>query len=229
VGDAAHELKTGVAVVKSSLQLLTMKHRTAAEYETGIERCQLDCERMEEIVAKMLTLARIEGETPRGQRAAAGYVSDMVTVMRRVAEQLSSIAEIHGVRMVIASPGSVLTTVEESDLDLLCSNLMLNAIQHSPNGSTLRVSAAQVETMAELRIEDEGTGIDPELLPYVFDRFYRSDPSRSRRTGGTGLGLAICKAIVERAQGTIAITSELGEGTTVTVRLPVGSRSASVR
>jgi signal transduction histidine kinase len=68
---------------------------------------------------------------------------------------------------------------------------------------------------------DEGTGIDPALLPYVFDRFYRSDPSRSRRTGGTGLGLAICKAIVDRAEGTIAITSQPGSGTTVVVRMPL--------
>jgi signal transduction histidine kinase len=155
VSDAAHELKTGVAVVKSSLQLLTMKHRTATEYETGIERCQIDCERMEEIVRKMLTLARIEGGTTEGHGAAAVFVSDMVTVVRRNAEQLSSIAEINGVCMMVPSPGSIMTTIEESDLDLLCSNLMLNAIQHSPNGSTLRVTAEQMDDSVELRIVDE--------------------------------------------------------------------------
>src|ERR1700692_3367848 len=177
----------------------------------------------------MLTLARIEAVTTEGHRAAAVFVSDMVTVVRRNAEQLSSIAEINGVGMMVTSPGSILTTIEESDLDLLCSNLMLNAIQHSPKGATLRATAELMDDKVELRIVDEGTGIDPELLPYVFDRFYRSDPSRSRRTGGTGLGLAICKAIVERAQGTITITSKLGSGTTVWVRLPVGSRTLSVR
>ncbi len=73
---------------------------------------------------------------------------------------------------------------------------------------------------AVLEIEDHGEGIDPEALPHVFERFYRGDPSRTRSTGGTGLGLAICKAIVERAGGSIAIASQPGQGTTVTVHLP---------
>jgi signal transduction histidine kinase len=72
----------------------------------------------------------------------------------------------------------------------------------------------------ELRVEDHGDGVDPELLPHVFERFSRGDPSRSRNTGGTGLGLAICKAIVEKAGGTIALESEQGDGATAVVRLP---------
>lgn len=221
VSDAAHELKTGVAVVKSSLQLLTMKHRTATEYEAGLERCQLDCERMEEIVAKMLTLARIEGESARTAELPDIPIADIVTVARRIAEQLGSISEIGGVHISIEAPKSLLLDVEEEALELLCSNLMLNAVQHSPWGATVRVSIEAIDDEVQLRIADQGTGIDPELLPYVFDRFYRSDPSRSRRTGGTGLGLAICKAIVERAEGTIKIASEQGAGTTVLVRMPL--------
>jgi len=221
VSDAAHELKTGVAVVKSSLQLLTMKHRTATEYEAGLERCQLDCERMEEIVAKMLTLARIEGESARTAELPDIPIADIVTVARRIAEQLGSISEIGGVHISIEAPKSLLLDVEEEALELLCSNLMLNAVQHSPWGTTVRVSIEAIDDEVQLRIADQGTGIDPELLPYVFDRFYRSDPSRSRRTGGTGLGLAICKAIVERAEGTIKIASEQGAGTTVLVRMPL--------
>jgi signal transduction histidine kinase len=221
VSDAAHELKTGVAVVKSSLQLLTMKHRTAAEYEAGLERCQLDCERMEEIVAKMLTLARIEGESTRAAQLPEISVADIVTVARRVAEQLGSIAEIGGVHISISAPDSLLLDVEEEGLELLCSNLVLNAVQHSRWDTTVQVCIDATEDEVQLRIADEGTGIDRELLPYVFDRFYRSDPSRSRRTGGTGLGLAICKAIVERAKGTIEIASEQGTGTTVLVRMPL--------
>jgi signal transduction histidine kinase len=221
VSDAAHELKTGVAVVKSSLQLLTMKHRTATEYEAGLERCQLDCERMEEIVAKMLTLARIEGESTRHRELPEVPVADIVTVTRRVAEQLDSLAEIGRVRLSISAPDRLLLDVEQDALELLSSNLILNAIQHSPRETTVRVFIEVLGNQAELRIVDEGTGIDPALLPYVFDRFYRSDPSRSRRTGGTGLGLAICKAIVDRAEGTIAITSQPGSGTTVVVRMPL--------
>jgi signal transduction histidine kinase len=74
---------------------------------------------------------------------------------------------------------------------------------------------------AELCVEDHGTGIPPEALPHVFDRFYRGDPSRSRETGGTGLGLAICKAIVSRFDGDIQIASVVNAGTTVTVHFPM--------
>jgi signal transduction histidine kinase len=221
VSDAGHELKTGVAVVKSSIQLLTMKHRTATEYEAGLERCQLDCERMEEIVAKMLTLARIEDESSRLAEPLEVPVADIVTVTRRVAEQLASISEIAGVRISIMSPESLLIDVKQDALELLCSNLILNAVQHSQWNTTVQVSIEATSGKLQLRIADQGTGIDPELLPYVFDRFYRSDPSRSRRTGGTGLGLAICKAIVERARGTIEIASQPGAGTTVLVRMPL--------
>jgi signal transduction histidine kinase len=79
----------------------------------------------------------------------------------------------------------------------------------------------------ELRIEDSGDGIEPALLPHVFERFSRGDPSRSRNTGGTGLGLAICKAIVDKAGGTIALHSEVGQGTTAVVRLPRVVQSAA--
>src|SRR6201999_13201 len=89
VSDAAHELKTAVAVLKSSLQLLTLKQRTAIEYERGIERSQLDCQRMEETVAKMLTLARVEANS-----APATAATDLTEVLRQVSQQFESMAEL---------------------------------------------------------------------------------------------------------------------------------------
>lgn len=224
VGDAAHELKTAVAVLKSSLQLLTLKQRTALEYERGIERCQMDCDRMEEAVAKMLTLARVETKTELPSSSSA---TDLAQTLRQVAEQFESMAELKRLRILVSLEDAVMVDVEPEQLQLLCSNLLLNALQHSPAGSAIRAVA---QKDGELAIEDDGDGIAPEDLPHVFDRFYRGDPSRSRNTGGTGLGLSICKAIVSRWQGTIDITSELGIGTKVTVHLPLsGVPSASVK
>ena len=224
VGDAAHELKTAVAVLKSSLQLLTLKQRTALEYEQGIERCQMDCDRMEEAVAKMLTLARVETKTELPSSSSA---TDLAQTLRQVAEQFESMAELKRLRILVSVEDGVMVDVEPEQLQLLCSNLLLNALQHSPAGSAIRAVA---QKDGELAIEDDGDGIAPEDLPHVFDRFYRGDPSRSRNTGGTGLGLSICKAIVSRWQGTIEITSELGIGTRVTVHLPLsGVPSASVK
>ena len=220
VSDAAHELKTGVAVAKSSIQLLTMRHRTAAEYEAGLERCQADCERMEEIVAKMLTLARVESEDGDGP---AHFATDLREVVRLAAEELATVAETKGLRISVIGDENIAVDVVPEQLRLLCSNLMLNALQHSPAGAEIRTMVRAGRHSVELRIEDEGSGIEPEVLPHVFDRFYRSDPSRSRKTGGTGLGLAICKAIVTKARGSIEIASEPEQGTVVTVRFPVSA------
>jgi signal transduction histidine kinase len=222
VSDAAHELKTAVAVLKSSLQLLTLKQRTAIEYERGIERSQLDCQRMEETVAKMLTLARVEANS-----VPVAVATDVTEVLRQVAEQFESMAELKRLQILILAEGPVMVDIEPEQLQLLCGNLLLNALQHSPAGSAIRAAAKQDGTQAELAIEDDGNGIAAQDLPYVFDRFYRGDPSRSRNTGGTGLGLAICKAIASRWQGTIEIASELGNGTRVTVRFPVSAISSA--
>jgi signal transduction histidine kinase len=225
VSDAAHELKTAVAVLKSSLQLLTLKQRTALEYERGIERCQLDCDRIEETVAKMLTLARVETNS-----APASGATDLTSLLRQVTEQFDSMAELKRLQILVLAEGPVMVDVEPEQLQLLCGNLLLNALQHSPAGSAIRALVQQNGTHVELAIEDDGEGIAAQDLPHVFERFYRGDPSRSRNTGGTGLGLAICKAIASRWQGSIDISSSLGRGTKVTVRFPASqSSSASVK
>lgn len=218
VSDAAHELKTAVAVAKSSVQLLTMRHRTATEYEAGLDRCQADCERMEEIVAKMLTLARVENED---ETKVDRYATSLIDCLRTVAEELATVAQVKKLRIAISGGQAATVDVAPEQLRLLFSNLILNALQHSPEGSEVRAIVRTDRHSTELRIEDDGSGIEPEVLPHVFDRFYRSDPSRSRKTGGTGLGLAICKAIVARAQGTIDIASEPDRGTIVTIRFPL--------
>jgi signal transduction histidine kinase len=218
VSDAAHELKTSVAVVKSSLQLLSMKRRTAHEYEAGLERSYADCERMEQIVARMLTLARVESQL---EPNADLYATDITHSVRLVVNQFETMANVKGLQIVMSSPAEVVVKVAPEELRLLCSNLILNAMQHSPSGSQVRVAVRKNGATAELCVEDHGTGIPPEALPHVFDRFYRGDPSRSRETGGTGLGLAICKAIVSRFDGDIQIASVVNAGTTVTVHFPM--------
>jgi signal transduction histidine kinase len=222
VSDAAHELKTAVAVAKSSVQLLTMRHRTATEYEAGLERCQSDCERMEEIVAKMLTLARVESQDVEGQDESktVSYTTNLGDCVRVVAGQLATVAQEKGLRISVIDDPAATVNVAAEQLQLLCSNLILNALQHSTEGSEVRAMIHAHRHSVELRVEDDGSGIEPEVLPHVFDRFYRSDPSRSRKTGGTGLGLAICRAIVTKAKGNIDIASEFGQGAVVTVHFP---------
>lgn len=221
VSDAAHELKTAVAVVKSSLQLLGLRQRTAEEYKAGLERCLSDCMRMEEIVRKMLALAREEDGVHTSNRK---VTADLGECLGLVVAQLQTAAELRGIQVTTQlSEGQFRVPLATEDCSLLLSNLLLNALEHSAAATVIeaRLSFDPTKKTAVMDIEDHGEGIDAEALPHVFDRFYRGDPSRTRNTGGTGLGLAIVKAITERAGGTISIASQLGEGTTVTVCLPL--------
>lgn len=220
VGDAAHELKTAVAVVKSSLQLLAMRPRTSQEYQAGLDRCEADCGRMEEIVYKMLTLARVDGGQPATQSPAA---TDLAGCARQVADQFESMATLRRVRIALSLAEPLMVRVAPQECMLLLSNLVLNALQHSYPESQVTITALPRFEHAELTVEDRGDGIDAAALPHVFERFYRGDASRDRSTGGTGLGLAICKAIVDQAAGSIEIESTLDAGTTVRVRLSLAS------
>ena len=225
VSDATHELKTAVAVLKSSLQLLTVRPRSPSEYQAGLIRSTADCERMEEIVAKMLTLARVESGASQSREASDVHRANLGKALRTVVSQLASFAELRGVRVTVSAPEMLDVTIDEEDLELLFSNLLMNALQHTKTAREVHVTARQDGVWSELRIEDEGSGIEEELLPYVFDRFYRSDPSRSRQTGGTGLGLAVCKAIALKSHGAIEIKSKHSGGTTAIVRLPLSHSS----
>ena len=214
-GDAAHELKTSIAVLKSSLQLLTLSPRSKEQYETGLEGLLIDTERMEDLASRMLALARLE-EAP----AEASESSELQSAVSAVADRLRPLAALKKVNLEVRATDTGKVVMQADDADILCSNLIMNALQHSrPDG---RVSAV-VKTengVAELRVVDDGEGIPETALPHVFDRFYRADRSRSRNSGGAGLGLSICKAIVERSNGTIQITSAVGKGTEVRVVLP---------
>jgi signal transduction histidine kinase len=234
VSDAAHELKTAVAVAKSSLQLLSLRPRTPGEYAAGLERCLSDSERLEELVAKMLTLARVEtgssNQTPPPERA-----TNLAACLRRAAAQLETLAALRRVEVRISSQGAedLAVPVSCEDCSLLVSNLLLNALEHSPPDSVVHVRASLFPASgglpAQFTVEDHGEGIEPAALPHVFDRFYRGDPSRTRSTGGTGLGLAIAKAIVDRAGGSIELTSVVDKGTTVAVHLPQAKTIAANR
>ena len=214
-GDAAHELKTSIAVVKSSLQLLAMNPRTTAQYETGLEGLLLDTERMEDLANRMLALARLE-ESPMEVHES----SDLRSALRATADRLRPLAELKEVLLETSDGSPCLVAMQADDAEVLCSNLVLNALQHSLRFGRVAAAIESHDGSIRLRVTDKGEGIPDAALPHVFDRFYRADRSRSRISGGAGLGLSICKAIVDRSHGSIEIQSTMGVGTEVTVILP---------
>jgi signal transduction histidine kinase len=214
-GDAAHELKTSIAVLKSSVQLLSMNPRTSEEYEAGLDGLLLDTERMEDLATRMLALARLE-EAP----AEPQDTTDLQAAVQTVAERLKPFAELKKVPLQVNAGQPCMVGLSADDAEVLCSNLILNALQHGRPAGYVSVEVTMLNDLVELRVTDDGEGIAEAALPHVFDRFFRADRSRSRNSGGAGLGLSICKAIVERANGSIAIKSNLGSGTRVTAVLP---------
>lgn len=213
VGDAAHELKTAIAVVRSSIQVLMLKRRTADEYAAGLERVLDDNVRVEGLVAQMLLLARLE----EGSNSEIGEV-DLGVAAQVVITKLQPLAEVQHLELHLDCMPAMTVRLSQERAQVLISNIVLNAIQHSPPGATVALRIYRRGTAAiALEVADTGCGICEDALPHIFDRFYREDRSRSRNTGGTGLGLAICKSIADGAGATIQVVSLPGTGTTVSV------------
>jgi signal transduction histidine kinase len=219
VSDAAHELKTAVAVIKSSLQLMALRPRTVAEYQEGLKRSLADAERLETLVGQMLTLARVEN----ADASAAAGESDLASCVGKVRDHLRPIAELREISIHAAISSTAMVRVAPEDCFLVASNLLLNAVQHSPAGAAVEVEVSTGDGGVGLVVRDHGEGVPADVLPHVFERFYRGDPSRARATGGSGLGLAVVKGIVDRAGGTIVIENCAEGGARVTVRLPVAN------
>jgi signal transduction histidine kinase len=221
-GDAAHELKTSIAVQKSSLQLLAMNPRTAEQYQAGLDDLISDIERMEQLSQRMLALARLE-EAPIDPLSEC----DLACALRAVSERLRAVARQKQVDLAAVGEMDGNVRLPGDDADILCSNLIMNALQHTPAGGHVSAVITARADNVLLRVQDDGEGIPPDALPHVFERFYRADRSRARASGGAGLGLSICRAIAERAGGAIVIESTEGAGTVVSVTLPLAPPRAA--
>ena len=224
LSDAAHELKTAVAIQKSTLQLLEQGTLSDREYREGIARALEDTARTEHLVADMLLLSSIE-QAQRVEDAKSASGASLNETLLSAIDRLASVAKMKSVSLEFDPAQDVRLDGRQSELSQLWVNLIENAIQHSPSGAKVVIaSTMNGDRVCRIHIEDFGSGIASQDLPHVFERFYRSDSSRSRLTGGSGLGLSIAKAVVEKYHGTIAIESAPAEGTRVEVCFPA-SRS----
>jgi len=221
--DAAHELKTSVAIVKSTLQTLLQRPRPEQEYRAGLESMLDDCGRLEDLLARMLRLARIEQWVDTGMNRKLG-VTEVTSTCEAAMARIQALAHARNIRIELVAPQEVHLQADPEDLEVIWVNLLENAVQYSPAGSKVAIRVERNgEGTARVSVQDSGPGIPEEQLPHIFQRFYRGDPSRSRSTGGFGLGLAICKAMVAAYGGQIQAFSGNGRGTEVRVELPVGS------
>ena len=220
VANAAHELKTPVAILKSTLQSLLQRPRTSDEYRAGLEDALDDMARLETLMHSMLRLARAEQWASGNLRRDLAPI-DVGTTCQIAIERLQAVAQQRGVKIEFTANGPIRLPADADDLELVWSNLLENAIRFSPAGETVWINVRSNGARGYVEVADKGPGIPAAQLPHIFERFHRGDASRARDTGGYGLGLAISKALVEAYGGTIEPQSRPGEGTRMVVSLPV--------
>jgi signal transduction histidine kinase len=221
LGNAAHELKTPVAVLKSTMQSLLQRPRDVEEYRAGLDHSLEDLQRLEQLLQWMLRLARAE-QWAHGALRRDLQVIDVTATCEEAVERIRQLANARKTTIHFSKNGQVPMRADPEDLQLVWINLLENAVRYGPEGGIVEVAVTrQDKGPATISFQDHGAGIAPADLPHIFERFYRGDPSRNRATGGFGLGLAIAKALVEAYRGTITAESAPGKGTRMQVELPI--------
>ncbi|HEY7155432.1 MAG TPA: ATP-binding protein [Gemmataceae bacterium] len=226
VANAAHELRSPLAAMRTSLEVVLERDRSPSEYRDLLGDMIEECAGLANLINHLLLLA--EGDA--GLLHADGQVR-LDELVERAVDMFQGIAEQRDVELRAERMEPVTVRVNRIHLREVIHNLIDNALKFTPAGGKVRVEvdAPPDSGQARLRILDTGMGISPEDLPKVFERFFRADKARQRAQpiGGNGLGLCICQAIVQSYGGQILIDSVLEQGTTATVSLPVSATSPS--
>lgn len=213
VTDASHELRTPLAAIQGYAELTRQDAASLPEItEYSLARIESEAKRMNTLVSELLLLARLD----EGQDLHLDQVDLGEIVLNAVSDVTAVSPARHWNAVVPDAPA--LVSGDRERLHQVVLNLLSNASVHTPEGTTVTATVVAHDEVVELAVADDGPGIDPELVPELFERFARGDSSRSRRAGSSGLGLAIVASIVEAHDGTIAVEST-PEGTVFTIRL----------
>ena len=216
VANVSHEIRTPLTVLAGFVETMSQLPLTDAERKRVLSLMSAQAQRMQHLVADLLTLAQLEG-SPRPPADQWVQVAGLLDRVRADATALSD-----GRHELCFDAGDAAEVAgNESELQSALSNLVVNAVRYTPAGGRIDVQwVASDDGGGALRVGDTGVGIEREHLSRLTERFYRVDGSRSRDTGGTGLGLSIAKHVLQRHGGEIDIQSEPGKGSTFRLLLP---------
>lgn len=213
IADASHELRTPVSNIQGTIEVALRRERTLEEYRRDLEVSLGEANRMGRLINDLLALAK----TDLGEFRIVPTRTDLADIARRSINILES-----GSRSLpsiqVNTPTSLVVYADEDRMRQALDNLLTNAVIHA--STTIQITVREDSGRAFLEVRNDGPELSPEESAHVFDRFYRSDASRSRDSGGSGLGLAIVKAIVEGHSGTVSCQSDSG-WTTFTISLPI--------
>jgi two-component system, OmpR family, heavy metal sensor histidine kinase CusS len=215
--DIAHDLRTPVNNIRGEAEVALARSRTVDEYRDVLESSLEEAVRLSELIGDLLFLARAESPLTQLHRENVDIGELLITVR----DYYEASATDAGISLAVndgAEPHNA--ELDRSLMLRAVSNLVSNAIAHTPPGGTVTLAVTNENAAIRIEVSDSGAGIPAEALPRVFDRFFRVDPSRSKTSGGTGLGLAIVQSILTLHGGSAEIASQLGRGTRVTLRMP---------
>jgi two-component system phosphate regulon sensor histidine kinase PhoR len=218
VANVSHELKTPLAVIKANVETLLDGAIDDVDHRgTFLQRIAEQADHLIALIMDLLSLARIEA----GTETHVFQNVDVADVVAACLERRRTLAEGKRQNLETVPPEQpVCVWADEEAVLQILDNLVDNSIKYTPEGGHIRVRWWIEEEWALVEVRDNGVGIPRHELPRIFERFYRVDKARSRELGGTGLGLSIVKHLVQAMQGGIRADSEVGQGSTFTVRLP---------
>jgi len=225
VANVSHELRTPLTGLRGLLEALDDPEMDPATRRDFVRRASSETLRLEALITDILFLSELESASglPSSSR------SDLASAAAVTAQELAELAATHGVGLALDVPDEAWVPLTERMARVIVRNLMENAIKYAGPGAAATTSVRREGDDVVLSVADDGAGIPERDLPHIFERFYRADPSRSKRLGGTGLGLSIVKHIAERFGGEAVATSREGFGTTITVTIPVPRADATGR
>lgn len=215
--DAAHELRTPLTALKGRIEVALSRPRPAEEYAATLRALADDVDRLARLSNDLLLLARLDDGELRPEHEPIR----LEALLESVVESVRDLAEVRGLTIHCA-PATALTVAGDlSQLSRLFLNLIDNALKFTPPAGVISVGLAADGAWAVVTVSDTGPGIAPDHLPLLGRRFYRGDVDRARGAGGSGLGLAIAGEIARAHGGALTFASSPGQGTIITVRLPV--------
>jgi heavy metal sensor kinase len=216
--DASHELRTPIALIRTTAELALRRERPAETYREALRQIVVESERTTRLVEDLLLLARADAGLP----ALPLERIELTPLVRDVCEQGEVLARARQLELSSETPDDpVYVQANDPALRRLLLLLLDNAVKYTPAGGRITVTVVRDASGSTVAVSDTGIGIPGSALPHVFERFYRVDESRNRDAGGTGLGLSIAKWIAERHHASLEAESESGRGATFRVRFPM--------
>ena len=216
VADASHDLRTPLAIMRAEFEVALRRpdldEMTRPVLVSGLEEVEL----MSAMVDDLLTLSRIDAH----QESLARESLDLGAFARQAVDELGALAATGGVELHADASADAQAVGDEGHVRRAVRNVVRNAVEHSPPGTTVEVAVRRTADRAEIVVTDHGEGMPPEVLAHIFDRFYRGDAARARDRGGSGLGLAIARWALRGMGGDLTVESEVAAGTRVTLTLP---------